>query len=113
MLPRIGLACQDMMQRENIDLKSSSILRMMMIVAHSVISWELPMMYCGLPQMMEYGSGPDLSGGLHVTRPILHLYISLPQRELLKMIECILPRYPIYIPSKGRADCCYTAQCLT
>jgi len=28
------------------------------------------------------------------------------------MTERILPRYPVYIPSKGRADCCYTAQCL-
>lgn len=24
----------------------------------------------------------------------------------------IMPRYPVYIPSKGRADCCYTAHCL-
>jgi len=28
------------------------------------------------------------------------------------MSERILPRYPIYIPSKGRYDCNYTAECL-
>lgn len=28
------------------------------------------------------------------------------------MTERILPRYPVYIPSKGRADHCYTAQVL-
>jgi hypothetical protein len=28
------------------------------------------------------------------------------------MTHRILPNYPIYIPSKGRADCCYTAKCL-
>jgi hypothetical protein len=28
------------------------------------------------------------------------------------MIERTLPRYPVYIPSKGRADVCYTAKCL-
>lgn len=27
------------------------------------------------------------------------------------MSERVLPRYPVYIPSKGRADCCLTAQC--
>lgn len=25
----------------------------------------------------------------------------------------VQPRYPVYIPSKGRSDVCYTAQCLT
>jgi hypothetical protein len=28
------------------------------------------------------------------------------------MTDHILPRYPVYIPSKGRADVCYTAHCL-
>src|ERR1039457_6327466 len=28
------------------------------------------------------------------------------------MSNRVLPSYPVYIPSKGRADCCLTANCL-
>lgn len=28
------------------------------------------------------------------------------------MSDRVLPHYPVYIPSKGRADCCHTAKCL-
>jgi hypothetical protein len=31
---------------------------------------------------------------------------------MMMMSKRVLPRYPIYIPSKGRADCCFTARCL-
>jgi hypothetical protein len=31
--------------------------------------------------------------------------------RLRTMAKTLLPRYPVYIPSKGRADVCYTAKC--